>query len=176
MISRNDIVIAINADKKYKDYCIRVCNGKDIANDLYQYVIEQVLLMNEERLQALYNSGEIRMYLTRVIYINANSRTAPFLREHENIDSVDISSVESIDESTIDNEYSELLTIKVKKEIEQEVTECLKAGSYPASVKLLELYAEHKSIKKVSELTLIPYMTVYRHVNTLRDKIKNKIK
>lgn len=176
-MTRNDIIIAINNDKKYKQYCFRVCNGKDLANDLYQYVMEELLLMDEQRLQSLYSSGDIRMYLTRVIYINANSRTAPFLRQHENIESVDLSLLDFMYNEDIEElENNEYVSIKVKKEIEKEIEECTKIGAYPASVKLLELYSEHKSIKKVSELTKIPYMTVYRHVNALRDKIKNNIK
>ena len=126
--------------------------------------------MQEERLIGLHESGGLRMYVARMIYISAHSETGQFLRQHRSEEALDYRTITEIDESEDTEEFER--TIRVMNEgLQRETESCNKKNTYPASVKLLEIYADCGSYQEVSDRTKIPYKTVYRHINSLRERI-----
>lgn len=166
-MTRNQIIEGIYKDQQYLNYCKQVCNGGDLYNDLFQYVVLYLMEMNEAKLIALNESGGLRMYVARIIYINAKSERSDFMKQYTNrIVYEDMYEHEPIDENIISD---------VEAELRKEVIFCNSKNIYPASAKLLEIYAECGSYQEVANRTKIPYKTVRRHIITLRDKIIKNI-
>lgn len=165
-MNRNEIIENIYKDKKYIEYCKQVCRS-DLYQDLFQYTILYLMEMPESKLIALSESGDLRMYIARIIYINAKSERSDFNKKYKD---------KIIYNEFIEYEpFNEDLFIEVNKEIKHEMIECTKKNIYPASVKLLEIYAECGSYQEVANRTKIPYKTVRRHIITLREKIIKNI-
>lgn len=166
---RNEIIKQIYDDKQYINYCKQVCVGGDLYNDLFQYVVLYLMEMPKGKLESLYDSGGLRMYVARIIYINAKSERSEFKKQY--IDKIVYN--EMYDVEGEDNEH---LLIKVSKEVEKEINECTAKGRYPASAKLLEIYAECGSYQEVANRTKLKYKTVRRLISELREKIITNIK
>lgn len=166
-INRNAIIESIYKDKQYIGYCQRVCTKGDLYQDLFQYVILCLMEMNEDKLLRLHSDGGLRMYIVRIIYINAKSERSEFNKQYvDRVVYADMSDNESINENLI---------LEVENEIEIEKQNCIENNVYPASAKLLEIYAECGSYQAVANKTKIPYKTCRRHIHALREKIIKNI-
>lgn len=197
-MTRNEIIEGIYKDSQYLSYCKQVCSGGDLHNDLFQYVVLYLMEMNESKLIALSESGGLRMYVARIIYINAKSDRSDFMKQYngkielpegsyyfegKNYGKVKVSNFERVINSELFNanhNFSEseenLYDIEdVEAELRKEVIFCNSKNIYPASAKLLEIYAECGSYQEVANRTKIPYKTVRRHIITLREKIIKNI-
>ena len=166
-MTRNKIIEGIYKDKTYLNYCKQVCGIGDTYNDLFQYVVLYLMEMDEDKLIALSESGGLRMYVARIIYINSKSESSQFNKQYkERVVFADMLEYEVIDES---------IFIDVEEELRKEVIYCNSKNIYPASAKLLEIYAECGSYQEVANRTKIPYKTVRKHIITLREKIIKNI-
>ena len=166
-MKRNKIIEGIYKDKQYLNYCKQVCGIGDTYKDLFQYVVLYLMEMNEEKLIALSESGGLRMYVARIIYINAKSERSEFNKQYKDrVVYADMFEYEVIDET---------IFIDVEEELRKEVIYCNSKNIYPASAKLLEIYAECGSYQEVANRTKIPYKTVRKHIITLREKIIRNI-
>ena len=92
MITKEQILNNIARDARYVEYCKRMVKGKDIHKDLYQFIMMSLCEMNEKKLQVIYE-GSPYSYITRMIFLNAISKTAPFYRQivNDNCSSYDLS-------------------------------------------------------------------------------------
>lgn len=166
-MTRNEIIEGIYKDSQYLSYCKQVCGSGDLYKDLFQYAVLYLMEMNEDKLIALNESGGLRMYIVRIIYINAKSERSEFNKQYaDRVVYEDMYEPESIDENIISD---------VEAELRKEVIFCNSKNIYPASAKLLEIYAECGSYQEVANRTKIPYKTVRRHIITLREKIIKNI-
>lgn len=170
-MTKANIVLEITKDRAYLDYCKKVCQFKDLHKDLYQYTILYLLEMDEKKLVRIYKEGGIRMYVARIIYINVNSSRSQFRKQFTSTDTLNFIPDTIMD---VPEGVSESLE-KVEKKIKEEVLFCHQKNVYPASVKLLEIYAELGSYQAVSDATRIPYKTVRRHIQGLTEKIRKSI-
>lgn len=171
-MTRTEIINEITNDPNYLATCKRVCNGKDIYKDLYQYVVLYFLELDENRLIEIYNTGGIRNYIARVIYTQAYGKTSGFTREmkgaflfeemqpHHNSVITD-GEISVVDEMI--NDYD--------LEIKKECARCETKGIYPTSVKLYNIYEEKGCYREVSRCLNIPYRTVQYHIHGLRNKL-----
>ena len=88
----------------------------DTYNDLFQYVVLYLMEMNEDKLIALSESGGLRMYVARIIYINAKSERSEFNKQYKDrVIYADMFEYEVIDES---------IFIDVEEELRKEVIYC----------------------------------------------------
>lgn len=166
-MTRNSIIEGIYRDKQYLNYCKQVCGIGDIYNDLFQYVVLYLMEMNEDKLIALSESGGLRMYVARIIYINAKSERSEFNKQYKDrLIYADMIEYEATDEN---------IFFLIQQELENEVQECNAKNIYPASAKLLQIYAECGSYQEVANRMNIPYKTVRRVIITLREKIIKNI-
>lgn len=171
---RNQIIEEIYRDTQYISYCRKVCNDSVLADDLFQYLILYLMEMPEGKLEALYNEGNLRNYIARIIYCSINGNRSQFLKEITgNLINIDCTLLPNLD-CSITAEKNKLIN-KVKIILDRETKKCINNGEYPAHVKLLEIYVDHGSFKKVSDLTGIPYKTVRRNIQSLIAKIKDKV-
>lgn len=171
-MNRNDIITEIYNDKQYINYCKKVCQHGDLYNDLFQYVVLYLMEMPEKRLIELHESGGLKMYIARIIYANGTNPTRQFMRQYISDGDLDYKTIGQLDESNENDDYETKIN-HINKGIKTEIKECINKGFYPASVKLLEIYAECGSYQEVANRTKIPYKTVYRHINSLREKLIN---
>lgn len=197
-MTRNEIIEGIYKDSQYLSYCKQVCNGGDLYNDLFQYVVLYLMEMNEAKLIALSESGGLRMYVARIIYINAKSDRSEFMKQYngrielperayffeggngnfvrnKQTNFERIIKSEQYNDSNNFGESEEYDIEDVEEELRKEVVFCNSKNIYPASAKLLEIYAECGSYQEVANRTKIPYKTVRRHIITLREKIIKNI-
>ena len=78
---RNKIIEEIYNDKQYIEYCFKVCKGKDLHKDLFQYVVLYLMEMPQEKLERLHRDGELKMYIARIIYCSINGNRSQFLKQ-----------------------------------------------------------------------------------------------
>jgi hypothetical protein len=167
LLTKNQIIIEINSDKSYINYCKQVLPIGDTYNDLFQYVLLYLLEMDENKLIKLHSDGGLRMYIVRIIYINGKSLRSEFNKQY--IDKIVYSEMYDYENS------NENLICEIENEVEKEILLCNEKNIYPASAKLLQIYAECGSYQEVSIRTKIPYKTVRRHIISLRKKIIKNI-
>lgn len=72
-MTRDQIVNQLSTNKRYKDYCKALCQGKDIWNDLYQEFILTVLLKPNEFIEKVYSDGAMHKWCISVI-LNHNKK------------------------------------------------------------------------------------------------------
>lgn len=78
---RDKIVSEIYSDNSYINYCYKVCRGRDIHKDLFQYVILYLMEMPQDKLERIYNEGGLRSYVARIIYCSINGNRSQFLKQ-----------------------------------------------------------------------------------------------
>lgn len=175
---RNQIIEEIYRDTQYINYCRKVCNDSFLADDLFQYLILYLMEMPEGKLEALYNEGNLRNYIARIIYCSINGNRSQFLKEIK--DSNNILSLNQCDffllKSENENENNKhLLLDKIDEFIDKEEKRCNTKKIYPVSLRLFEIYKKEGSCKAVSKLTGINYKTVSRHIKIIINKLKMEI-
>ena len=169
------IIDLIVKDNSYLNYCKKVCGGRDIYKDLYQYTVLYLLEMNDTKLISIYNTGGIRNYIGRIIYVNGNIPTSVFKKEYEGkiqIQDLDYERLQIKDENS---DGLQNLMDEFDRELQKECNECIQKGIYPAAVKIYELYEEKGSYVEVSRATNIPYKTIQRYVHGTRKKIIDRL-
>lgn len=174
-MNRNEIITEIYNDKKYIDYCRKVMNGDDLHKDLFQYVCLYLAEMKETKLLQLHNTGGLRMYIARIIYINAYSQSSQFRKQYESGEDLPAKIVELFEDDEAEMFKDESIK-KIKKAIEEAEKESIKNGVYPASAKLFQIYLECGNGREVARRTGIPYITVWKHIEDFKNKIRAKIK
>lgn len=170
-MTKHEIIEQVSKDNTYLDYCKKVCNGKDIHKDLYQYVILTMLEMNEETLIDVFNRGKIKAYVLGIIYKSIYGNRSSFFTEYEGkIKTEEINNISHFELSESEIEFDSKLN-EFDIELQKECNRCIVNGIYPAQVKIYEIYEEVGSYTKVAELTQIPFKTVQRYVKGTREKI-----
>ena len=171
-MTREEIIKSISNDSQYLDYCKYICKGKDVYKDLYQYVMLYICELPEEKIVEV-SKGNIRAYLKRIIYINANYNTTPFYKEYTG----GLNCVESelnsniVDTSPADtdlDEWKESLTATIEKVL---ADESKKSEGYAWKVELFKLYMQIGTYRQVAFKTNIPRATIRLRVLELIDKI-----
>jgi len=174
-LTKSDIVTEIYLDKNYINYCKKIA-GKNLCDDLFQYVCEYLLKMDEVKLKELHSKNELRMYVARIIYCSINGNRSQFKKEllgkvkYDELVS-DITDYSFPSETTTTDEVVTKINYIIKNETEKSI----KVGQYPATVKLFEIYMELGDYKQVSKQTKIPYHTVRKLLGNFKAEIKSKI-
>lgn len=169
--TKEDILLDVINDKQYIDYCFKCCPND--YNDLYQYTILYLYEMPAKKITDIYYNSNLRMYIARIIYINAHSPRSEFkVQLYGKLETIEINNLHDIVDE--DNKTIEFLNL-FDNQIEVEKQDCINRGVYPSQVKLFEIYKEKKSFKKVSDATGIPYITVRANIIALRDRVVSKI-
>lgn len=188
-MTKHEIVEEITKDESYLSYCKRVCGGKDVYKDLYQYTILTLLEKKENEIKDVYKRGSIKPYIARIIWININNPTSQFNREYRSKELIDVSvflelnndedycffkTPNALIENNEVDEFEEWAN-RYDEEIEKECNRCIQNGVYPAKIKIYQIYEELGSRREVSKCTQIPYDTIKRYVAETRKEIVKKV-
>ena len=173
-MTRNEIIEQVSKESIYIDYCKRVCGGRDIYKDLFQFIILSLMEIEEEKLIGINERGKLKGYIVRMIYINANSKTSPFYREITGFEFVDTEFNYDVSYTESDEE-TEIALNNFDEELKKECNKCEQRGVYPSAIKIYELYEQKGSYTEVSKCTQIPYKTILRYVHKTREKILNNL-
>lgn len=173
----------------------------DLYKDLYQFIMLLLCEMDEVKLNNIFNDNPYG-YITRMIYWNAISKTAPFYRylKQDVTSDVDLTRPDHntqgykstthsrliynlglITETVLDEENEDLQNEELLQHIEiflkSEVDYWKKEGKDDGglSVRLLERYTEVGSFRKIARESDIPYSTVRHTIKTLLNKINEDI-
>ena len=171
-MTRADILLAASKDRQYLDYCRYVCGGADVHKDLYQYVMLYLCELPEAKIIEV-NSGNLRAYIKRIIYANANYKNAPFYQKYiKNWDFVD----GEVDNRVADNSHEDTELGEWKESLSKTINDVLeeesrKSEGYAWKVELFKLWAEIGTYRQTSLKLKIPRATVRLRVLELIDKI-----
>lgn len=173
-MTKSQIIEQIANDRSYSDYVKKVCNGRDIHKDLYQYSMLTVMEMEESKMIEVHGRVGIKAYMLGLIYKSLYGNRSRFMNEYNGMnteeltpwhDSVELESLTEIEAKL--NKFDEAL----KRECER----CENEGVYPTAVKIYEIYEEKGSYAEVARCTGIPYKTVQRFVHNTRETILKNI-
>jgi hypothetical protein len=182
---KEQILNELANDKRYITYCKSALKRGDLYKDLYQFVMMLLCEMDEAKLNKIYNNNPYG-YVTRMIYWNAISKTAPFfryLKQDKNISlegekpsdiqskllySIGLTTETVLDEENEDINNEELLQhVETFLKSEVEYWKSIGKDDGGLSVKLLERYTEVGSYRKIAREADIPYPTVRHTIKTL---------
>jgi len=176
-MTKEQIINKVVNDKSIKEYCRYVCKGADYHKDLYQYVIEYLCLMDEEKIIAI-NDGSIEWYVKATMYTNANNRNTPFWKEYlggRNIIKVELSETlkDTSKEDAAYREWKDSLIDLIEDTLDDEAS---KTDEYAWEVGLFRSWMQNGcNGSKLSKKTGIPYMTIITQINDMKRKINENI-
>jgi hypothetical protein len=168
------LIEKIISDKYYLSFCKKVCGKNDIYQDLYQHVILTVLELPKEKLLEI-NKGNLKGYITRIIYISANSKTSPFFLQNYDHAASSEAVMRDIPEEeplTDDFEIRQKVynsTLKTEERIYQQ------NGEFAFQVNLFKIWIKEGSYLKTAKKTKIPYPTVRYNVSNFIKKINENL-
>ena len=170
---KKEIIDKVANDKHYLNYCKRLCRGRDVYNDLYQYVMLYLLEMDEDKLINI-SKGNLKGYIERIIWVNAYYKTTPFHKKHALIscdnefradDLVDDSESNS---EEIHNRLIGAIDQTIKEEEERD-------NGHSWDVELFKIWMKEGSASATARATSIPYHTVRININQIIEKINENL-
>ena len=165
------LISKITSDRYFIDYCYKLTGGKDIYKDLYQFILLALLEMPKDKQEAIAN-GNYKNYVTRMIWLNWKSDTAPFRKlyifKEEDLD-------QDIKEEIEDIQYSEDSLQIIDEVLREEIDYHHKKKTFPWNVELFKMYVDVGSYHEMARKINIPYATVRYNINDLIVRINERI-
>jgi hypothetical protein len=172
-MNKQSIIETIINHKPYKRYCYKLCNGRDIHNDLYQEFFILVAKKTEDVLISIFNTGYIEQYCLSIIY-NLNKQRNRFIKikgedntllEHCNTFFELGNNIENDDYNHhIDTNFSNVMNF-------------LDKAKHINTSDIILLYESlDGNIKEMSRNTKIPYRTLIDKRLRLIKKIKDNVR
>lgn len=158
------ILQEIAHDKKYMDYCKRVASSDYM--DLFQHIFEEIANKNEAHLIDLWERKKFGMYYAAIVYKSYNSKHSSFfyLHKKENSDK------KLIDKKELIFEPKKIPPLSVIEKKLREFADKNENNWYDANV--LNLYLIHGTVRKVGEITGIPYRSVSHSLIKMKKLVK----
>lgn len=203
-MNREQIINEIAHAKDLPNICRKVAKGDDRAKDLFQHLILNLLEMPDEKLFDIYNRGNLRVYCLGFVYRSWYSKTSTFGQMYQHAhyhlvsDSVDIGKMEAIrDEQFIDNQYDDepyklkdarLAMYKIADDntektyhdlldkVDDQVTSMSADPQQWYDAKLLQIYSEVRSVRKMSKEIGIPYKSIHNSIQQAKCRIKENLR
>ena len=152
-----DVITKTSQDKELKQICKKI--GGNLADDLFQELMLILLEYNPEKLVSIYNKGYYKWFLVKTLTNQFNSNSSPFAKKYrpKEIDFI------------ISEDYNheiDLTIDKINKQLE-------KLHWYDRE--LFKAYIDSGSYRKLSKQTNIPFNSISRTVNHVKDFIRDNI-
>lgn len=160
-------------DKIYRQICGKIARSKDLADDLFQHIVLQVLEDKCKGIVEAAEQGNLRWYFVRVCTNQYRSEnTSTFSREMKHFEPIiewKFYDYKDEEEETYDSEEDQAFNIEYQtcKEIIAE------RGWYEQ--KLFELHLEHKSIRQLAKKTKIPARSIYNSIKATKEYVNNRL-
>lgn len=179
--------------------CAKIC--PDHTDDLWQETLLILLEYNAEKLLTIYNNGKLKFFVCKILMNQAHSNTSPFHKNYRNPNTniTDFNAIQfmaTLDEMTYSDENNLDITIgsntnklmhlidnQYDTNIDKLIDGCLTEISIYASeddnnwyrAELFKLYLQEGSIRKLSNKTEIPVMSIQRSLNEFKMDIKQRM-
>lgn len=156
----------MNVDSKqileeiYKSKDLKECLAKirpvHIQQDILQYTFTELLMKDEKIIIELYAKNKLMSYIAKMLYNMVRWERGTYRK------SLLKEMIVEVLPDIADEQPTEIIVIPLEK-------------IYWYDAKILELYAELGTYRKVAEVTGIPHITIYHTVNKARKNIKKHI-
>jgi len=182
----------ITTDSFFSGYAKSFSNDEFIANEIYSEFLLKVCEMNQDKLQQLYDDGQLKYYCARIIknvvyhpssivkknhfdrklvYIDDDSWEWSIGKDEGNALMFEILNKEDNEPQHLNQEAIEILLKDIKWFLAEMAKEN-ELGWYNQQV--FELYhEEYKSLRDMSKDTTIPTSSIYNSVKKTKDKIND---
>lgn len=159
---KNDIISELYQSKEVNELISKI-RPVELQDDLKQYAFAVLLEKPDAFIIELHNKKQLRYFLVKIISNSVFSNRSGFLKIHKLSDNADIDVIADI---PVDNSSMHEVIGKIHAEIK---------NVYWYNAELLNLYSEHGSYRKVSEITNIPVKSVYNAIKHAKETIKKNI-
>ena len=170
----------ITTDSFFSGYAKSFSNDEFIANEIYSEFLLKVCEMNQDKLQQLYDDGQLKYYCARIIknvvyHPSSIVKKNHFDRKLVYIDDdacfFEVENKEDEPPQHLNQEAIEILLKDIKWFLAEMAKEN-ELGWYNQQV--FELYhEEYKSLRDMSKDTTIPTSSIYNSVKKTKDKIND---
>lgn len=171
-MDKNTILNNLAKDTRLINYCNILCNGRDIANDLYQECFLKLAETDDEIITKVYNDGKLHTYASNIIYFlnlarkdkraNLNGNYNPFIELCNELQNIDFDLIDEPDNShEIDIKFDKVIKLLEKEKL---------------SDTLILFESVDKSMKQIHKELDINYMTIFYKRKRIINKIKENIK
>lgn len=167
-----DIVNVIVKDKSFKQICNKIANRAELADDLYQHIILEILEDKAGKIRIAYQNNQLKFYFVRLAlnqYRSTNTSTfSKLYRQYEPVfEYLPIQYETNEDQYDEDEDKAHELEYKLTKELIEE------RGWYHA--KLFELYLEYGNLRALSKATKIPLVSIHQSIKETKKYVHNRL-
>lgn len=151
-----NLIKKICSDKEIKKTCKKI--GGDLSDDLYQELIIIILEYNKQSLLDIESKGYLNWFIVKILTNQFRSNSSYFSKLYRPKPVLILPDVDYVEQ--VDNDINF---------IESELN---KVHWYES--KLMKEYIKMGSYRKLSAETGIPFTSISRTINKVKDKIKNE--
>lgn len=174
-MNKNSVLTEIYCSKEIGEVIGKI-HPEGIRDDLKQHVFLELFEHTEEIILDLYNRGKLKSFIVKMLYNTSRFTKSKFSKEMGK--EVSFGDFEEVEEKLCKTSAFEIVrgTNDLRtKDDEFEELNCAVSKIYWYKARLLELYAEVGTYKKVSDVTGIPVASVFATINQARKEIKQLI-
>lgn len=172
-MTKNDVISFVFKSKMLSQICSQIADPL-FRDDLEQEIYIVILKKDEQTLVQLWESKQMRFYLTRIainMYRSSSSKFTKVYKQYEHFEQVD-----EIPETEVALNFDHARTPDLLFEIVQsEMSKWDKPTDFPYFKQLFWLYLRSPSMAEMSRLTGIPYRTIKHTIFELKQKLKKAI-
>ena len=150
-----ELITKTSQDKDLKQICRKI--GGNLSDDLFQELMVILLEYNEQKLIDIYNKGYYKWFLVKTLTNQFNSNSSPFNKKYRPKD-IDYIITDSYDHSI------DIMIDKVNNKLNQ---------LHWYDRELFKAYIESGSYRKLSKQTDIPFNSISRTINNVKNYIRN---
>ena len=150
-----ELITKTSQDKELRQICRKI--GGNLSDDLFQELMLILLEYNEQKLIDIYNKGYYKWFLVKTLTNQFNSNSSPFNKKYRPKD-IDYIISDSYDHSI------DIMIDKVNNKLNQ---------LHWYDRELFKAYIESGSYRKLSKQTDIPFNSISRTINNVKNYIRN---
>ena len=150
-----ELITKTSQDKELRQICRKI--GGNLSDDLFQELMIILLEYNQEKLIDIYNKGYYKWFLVKTLTNQFNSNSSPFNKKYRPKD-IDYIISDSYDHSI------DIMIDKVNNKLNQ---------LHWYDRELFKAYIESGSYRKLSKQTDIPFNSISRTINNVKNYIRN---
>ena len=149
------LITKTSQDKELRQICRKI--GGNLSDDLFQELMVILLEYNEQKLIDIYNKGYYKWFLVKTLTNQFNSNSSPFNKKYRPKE-IDYIITDSYDHSI------DIMIDKVNNKLNQ---------LHWYDRELFKAYIESGSYRKLSKQTDIPFNSISRTINNVKNYIRN---
>ena len=150
-----ELITKTSQDKELRQICRKI--GGNLSDDLFQELMVILLEYNEQKLIDIYNKGYYKWFLVKTLTNQFNSNSSPFNKKYRPKD-IDYIITDNYDHSI------DIMIDKVNNKLNQ---------LHWYDRELFKAYIESGSYRKLSKQTDIPFNSISRTINNVKNYIRN---